>query len=131
MFSSFLKMAILHKNMFKISSASICSFFKIYLNSFFLNSKFVYLSHVFSAITAYAALCIWNFGQSKVCKNKTKLWKRFYQQWILRKQIPNALYVMYSFYLLHMINQYSVFKRFSNQQDQTVPIKKDKNVSQI
>lgn len=26
-------------------------------------------------------------------------------------------YVMYSFYLLHMINQYSVFKRFSNQQD--------------
>lgn len=40
-------------------------------------------------------------------------------------------YVMYSFYFLHMINQYSVFKRFSNQQDQTVPIKKDKNVSQI
>lgn len=31
---------------------------------------------------------------------------------------------MYSFYFLHMINQYSVFKRFSNQQDQTVPIKK-------
>lgn len=26
-------------------------------------------------------------------------------------------YVMHSFYLLHMINQYSVFKRFSNQQD--------------
>lgn len=40
-------------------------------------------------------------------------------------------YVMYSFYLLHMINQNSVFKRFSNQQDLTVPIKKDKNVSQI
>lgn len=34
---------------------------------------------------------------------------------VLKKYIGK--YVMNSFYLLHMINQYSVFKRFSNQQD--------------
>lgn len=50
MFSSFLEMAILHKNMFKISSASICSFFEIYLNSFFYLIQSLYTFPMFSVL---------------------------------------------------------------------------------
>lgn len=127
MFSSFLKMAILHKNMFKISSASICSFFEIYLNSFFYLIQSLYTFPMFSVLLLHMLRFVFEtlvkvkFAQIKpnyekdfinngYLENRYRMFFSFLKKYI-------GKYVMYSFYLLHMINQYSVFKRFSNQQD--------------
>lgn len=127
MFSSFLKMAILHKNMFKISSASICSFFEIYLNSFFYLIQSLYTFPMFSVLILHMLRFVFEtLVKVKFAKIKQNYEKDFinngylenrYRMFFsfLKKYIGK--YVMYSFYLLHMINQYSVFKRFSNQQD--------------
>lgn len=127
MFSSFLKMAILHKNMFKISSASIFSFFKIYLNSFFFLIQSLYTFPMFSVLLLHMLRFVFEtLVKVKFAKIKQNYEKDFinngylenrYRMFFsfLKKYIGK--YVMYSFYLLHMINQYSVFKRFSNQQD--------------
>lgn len=127
MFSSFLKMAILHKNMFKISSASICSFFEIYLNSFFYLIQSLYTFPMFSVLLLHMLRFVFEtLVKVKFAKIKQNYEKDFinngylenrYRMFFsfLKKYIGK--YVMYSFYLLHMINQYSVFKRFSNQQD--------------
>lgn len=127
MFSSFLKMAILHKNMFKISSASICSFFEIYLNSFFYLIQSLYTFPMFSVLLLHMLRFVFEtLVKVKFAKIKQNYEKDFinngylenrYRMFFsfLKKYIGK--YVLYSFYLLHMINQYSVFKRFSNQQD--------------
>lgn len=127
MFSSFLKMAILHKNMFKISSASICSFFEIYLNSLFYLIQSLYTFPMFSVLLLHMLRFVFEtLVKVKFAKIKQNYEKDFinngylenrYRMFFsfLKKYIGK--YVMYSFYLLHMINQYSVFKRFSNQQD--------------
>lgn len=127
MFSSFLEMAILHKNMFKISSASICSFFEIYLNSFFYLIQSLYTFPMFSVLLLHMLRFVFEtLVKVKFAKIKQNYEKDFinngylenrYRMFFsfLKKYIGK--YVMYSFYLLHMINQYSVFKRFSNQQD--------------
>lgn len=127
MFSSFLEMAILHKNMFKISSASICSFFEIYLNSFFYLIQSLYTFPMFSVLLLHMLRFVFEtLVKVKFAKIKQNYEKDFinngylenrYRMFFsfLKKYIGK--YVMYSFYFLHMINQYSVFKRFSNQQD--------------
>lgn len=51
-----------------------------------------------------------DFINNGYLKNRYRMFFSFLKKYI-------GKYVMYSFYLLHMINQYSVFKRFSNQQD--------------
>lgn len=127
MFSSFLKMVILHKNMFKISSASICSFFKIYLNSFFFLIQSLYTFPMFSVLLLHMLRFVFEtLVKVKFAKIKQNYEKDFINNGYLENRYRMLFsflkkyigkYVMYSFYLLHMINQYSVFKRFSNQQD--------------
>lgn len=51
-----------------------------------------------------------DFINNGYLENRYRMFLSFLKKYI-------GKYVMYSFYLLHMINQYSVFKRFSNQQD--------------
>lgn len=105
MFSSFLKMAILHKNMFKISSASICSFFKIYLNSFFFLIQSLYTFPMFSVLLLHML----RFVFETLVKVKFAKIKQNYEKDFINNGYLENRYRMFFSFLKKYIGKYVMY----------------------